>query len=295
MRVSIIGAGRVGQALARRAGEVGFDIIDVVNGSLRSARKAARFIGAGTALAAAKAPLRPADLFLIATPDDQVEAAVELLRRSTVPAAVAFHSSGALTSAVLGPLTERGFAVASCHPLQSFADPARALGRLDKTHFCIEGEAGAVRAARRFVRAIGGHPFEIRTEMKGLYHAAATMSSGGVTALLDVTLELLARCGLGERQAREVLLPLVEGTLANIAAVGTARALTGPVRRGDVHTVARHRHALAASDDEATADSASENVWELYRQLAERGLRLAGRAGTDRAALRRIERLLARR
>jgi predicted short-subunit dehydrogenase-like oxidoreductase (DUF2520 family) len=291
MKVSIIGAGRVGQALARRASAVGFDIIDVVCRSRRAARKAADFIGAGVAHAAASAQLEPAELFLISTPDDKIGAGVELLQRSTVTGAIALHTSGALSSEVLRPLAEQGFAVASCHPLQSFESPERAIRGLDKTHFCIEGDAKAVRAARRFVTAIGAHHFEIRTEMKSLYHAAAVMSSGGVTALLNVTLELLARCGLSERKARDVLLPLVEGTLANIRAVGAARALTGPVRRGDAGTVERHREAIAALDTAAGGGDAT--AWELYRLLAERSLPLAGRAGTDPVALRRIKRVLA--
>src|SRR5437764_1481193 len=82
--------------------------------------------------------------------------------------------------------------------------------------------------ARRFVKAIGARYFEIPTEQKSLYHAAAVMASGGVTALVSASLEMLAHCGLPEKEARRVLLPLVEGTLKNIGAVGAAKALTGP-------------------------------------------------------------------
>jgi predicted short-subunit dehydrogenase-like oxidoreductase (DUF2520 family) len=140
-----------------------------------------------------------------------------------------------------------------------------------------------MRAARRLVKKIGAHHFEIPTEMKSLYHAAAVMASGGVTALVSISLEMLARCGLSEAQARRVLLPLVEGTVANIHAVGPARALTGPVRRGDAGTVTRNLHALAAVDAS----------WrEIYRQLAARGLVLAERAGLDRAALAELRRRL---
>lgn len=285
MKISIIGAGRVGQALALRAREAGFEIVDIVCRSRRSANRAAKFIGAGKAQTASRARLADADLFLISTPDDKIHEAVELVRRSEVKSTVALHTSGALSSDVLKPLAENGFAVGSCHPLQSFESPERGVALLDKTYFCIEGNTKAVRVARRFVKAIGARDFEIKTEMKSLYHAAAVMSSGGITALLSVNLGLLMKCGLSEAKARQVLLPLVEGTLANIRAVGTTEALTGPVRRGDGGTVERNLKALVAADAKAM---------ELYCLLAERSVALARAAGADEAALQNIRKLLGR-
>jgi predicted short-subunit dehydrogenase-like oxidoreductase (DUF2520 family) len=119
--------------------------------------------------------------------------------------------------------------------------------------------------------------------MKGLYHAAAVMASGGVTALVSISVEILSRCGLTEREAVNVLLPLVEGTIANVRTVGAARALTGPVRRGDAGTVRRNIDALKETDRD----------WiEAYRLLARRSLVLAERAGTDKQALKKLHSLL---
>lgn len=287
MRLSIIGAGRVGQTIGRLARAAGDEIVDVVCRSRSSALAAVAFIGAGRPRTAARARLLPADVFLIATPDDRIADAVKLLLKEAwrISGAVALHTSGARASDILGALREAGFATGSCHPLQTFESPARAIEILRGAYFCIEGEPRAVRAARRLVKKIGARHFEISTEMKGLYHAAAVMASGGVTALVSISLEMLARCGLSDAQARRVLLPLVEGTVANIRAVGPARALTGPVRRGDAGTVARNLQALAAMD---------ANWLEVYRQLAARSLVLAERAGLDRASLAELRRLLKR-
>ena len=126
------------------------------------------------------------------------------------------------------------------------------------------------------MRDVGARSFEIPTEQKSLYHAAAVMASGGVTAVLSISLDLLARCGLGEADARRVLLPLVEGTLASIRAVGPARALTGPVSRGDRETVERNMNAVAEVDRD----------WlEIYRLLAKRSITLARQKGTDERLL----------
>lgn len=285
MKLSIIGAGRVGQTIGLMARAAGYDITDVVCRSRRSAVSAVRFIGAGNAQGSADAHLSAADLFLITTPDDKIKEAVELVLSSAPKAGrkVALHTSGALASDVLSPLLVHGFNIGSCHPLQAFESPARAIIHAQASYFCIEGEARAVRAARRLVRQIGARHFEISTEMKSLYHAAAVMASGGVVALVSISLEMLARCGLTEAESKKVLLPLVEGTIANIRAIGPARALTGPVRRGDKGTVERNMKALAGVD----------SMWlEVYRLLAARSLTLSEEAGLDEGSLAQLRGLL---
>jgi len=154
------------------------------------------------------------------------------------------------------------------------------------TFFCIEGERRALLAARRLVRDIGAQSFQIATESKGLYHSAAVLASGGVVSLVSKSLELLVHCGLSETEARKVLFPLVNGTVANLSALGPTRALTGPIRRADVGTVKRNLESLTKVDAKAA---------QLYRLLADQGLALAKRSGTSEASLARLRRVLKRR
>jgi predicted short-subunit dehydrogenase-like oxidoreductase (DUF2520 family) len=283
VRVSIIGAGRVGQTLGRLGREAGYEIADVVCLSRRSAMTATRFIGAGTPQAALGKRLQAVDVIFITTPDDRISDAVRMIRENSqdMGRAVVLHTSGALASDALAALREASFAVGSCHPLQTFESPRRALTLIRQSHFCIEGDAQAVRAARAYVRRIGARSFEIPTTMKSLYHAAAVMSSGGVTTLLSMSLEALRQCGLNETQARRVLLPLTAATVENVRAVGPRRALTGPVRRGDVGTVQHNLEALAARDGRWLA---------IYRLLAAQSLSLIESEldPTVAAALRRL-------
>jgi len=134
--------------------------------------------------------------------------------------------------------------------------------------FAIEGDAEAVRLARRLARDVGGRPVRLRAGAKALYHAAAVLASGHVTALLDTSLEAMRRAGLGEREALAAVLPLVTGTIANVEAAGTEAALTGPFARGDEGTIARNRAALEAVDPRAA---------EVYDLLGERSREIARR------------------
>src|SRR2546423_1431330 len=142
--------------------------------------------------------------------------------------------------------------------------------------------AGLFIRARRPQAKSGARAFEIPTAMKPLYHAAAVMACGGVTALLSASLDALQHCGLKEAEARRVLLPLSEATLANVHAVGPHRALTGPVRRADVGTVQQNLDALGAIDAQ----------WRtIYRLLAAQSLRLV-EPQMDRAIVDALRNLL---
>jgi predicted short-subunit dehydrogenase-like oxidoreductase (DUF2520 family) len=274
--ITIIGAGKVGRAIGKSAFLAGHKIGDLICRSLSSAVAASRFVGAGTPQASPVTRLQAVDLILISTQDDRIAEAVKLVERLAGPLLranqgpalrrrrpVVLHTSGALSSQELAPLKARGFAVGSCHPLQTFESARRSVRSIRRSYFCIEGEPNALRAARRLVRDIGGGFFEIPTGQKELYHAGAVLASGGLTALISISLEILELCGLSDKQAMRALFPLIQGTLANIQAVGPRRALTGPVPRGDTGTMKLNTRALALVQPE----------WaKIYKLLAKRSL-----------------------
>jgi predicted short-subunit dehydrogenase-like oxidoreductase (DUF2520 family) len=153
-----------------------------------------------------------------------------------------FHSSGALTSDELNIYRRQGAAVASVHPLMTFVGGS--LPSLKEIPFGIEGDARAVRAARRIVQQLGGEAFMVRKENKAAYHAWGTLLSPLLLALL-VTAENVARdAGISALDARRMILPIVQQTLANYATLGPAAAFSGPIVRGDLETVRKHLQAL---------------------------------------------------
>ena|SRR5581483_6350643 len=243
-RLAIVGAGRVGTALAR----------------------ALRFGGADVALHGRDlSPLsaaRPAAV-LLCVPDAAIPEAAAAVAEALPGLAFIGHTSGA---SGLDALACDGRAAAfSLHPLQTIPD-----GEADLTGApsAIAGATPAAEAlARRLAEAAGMRPFTVPDERRPAYHAAAVMASNFLVALEESASELLASLGVGD--ARELLAPLVLRSAANWAERGE-RALTGPIARGDEATVERHRAALAA---EAPA------LLPLYDALAERTRALAGRIG----------------
>jgi len=265
--VSIIGSGRLGTALAVALAGREYSILSVVARRARKAREAARFLDSDVQALAAKQlhSMLPADVFLITVPDDQIAGVAAELSRLPFTA-VALHTSGALSAEVLAPLRERGWRIGSVHPLMSVSDARDGDAALRGGYWSVEGDKTAVRLAKTIVSDLGGKSFSIRSEDKPLYHAAAVMASGNVTALFDVALEMLVQCGLTRKTARSVLLPLIASTVHNLETKDPAEALTGTFSRGDLETVKRH---LAALKDKDLADAL-----DLYRLLGERSLKL---------------------
>jgi predicted short-subunit dehydrogenase-like oxidoreductase (DUF2520 family) len=176
------------------------------------------------------------DVLLIATPDAaiaDVAAAVE-----PVPGTVVVHRAGSLGLDVLAPHPQR----ASVHPLVALPDPVIGAQRLAAggAWFAIAGEP----VAKQIVADLDGHAIEVTDENRALYHAAAVIASNHLVALLGQVERVAARAGV----PLAAYLDLVRATVDNVAALGPAAALTGPVARGDWATVERHLAALPADE-----------------------------------------------
>ena len=269
--VSVIGTGRLGTTLALALASRGYSMQSLVARQAQSARKTATLLDDDVQAVGAKdlRSLKPADVFLITVPDDQIaNVAAELsqLRVNPKTRPTALHTSGALSAEVLAPLRKNGWHTGSIHPLASISDAATGEASLCLAFWSVEGDSVALRVGKTIVRDLNGKSFSIRSEDKPLYHAAAVMASGNVVALFDVALEMLAQCGLTRETARSILLPLIESTVRNLETKDPAQALTGTFSRGDLETVKRHLDALKRNQ---LADAL-----ELYRILGERSLKL---------------------
>jgi len=243
--LSIIGAGRVGRALGRRLREAGWKIGAVVTSSEPTARKAVRSIGAGHAHAFLTRQVLAAQVILITTPDHSVaEVAGELDRigAEELRGKIVLHTSGALSSSVLGAVKKCGAAVGSMHPLQTFSGVG--VPPLDGKVFAIEGDTPAVRMARQIARALGAVPVHIEGSKKPLYHAAGALAAGNVLALLEAATRLMTAAGMKRREAVRALLPLTRQVLENFERLGPRAAWTGPLSRGDYGVVAAHMEAM---------------------------------------------------
>lgn len=258
--LNIVGCGKLGKTLARLwTREAAFTIQCVLNSSLDSGKQVVSFIGAGNAVDDYSA-LRAADVWLIATPDDRIPACCEELARSgkLTPQTIVFHCSGALPSSVLQAAKDAGAAVASIHPIRSFAIPELAAKEFAGTYCGMEGDPLALDVLNEAFAAIGARMVPIHANSKTIYHSAAVFACNYLVTLLDVALHAYEKCGVPQDVALLMMEPLVRGTVENVFRIGPASALTGPIARGDIATAEKQAHAVTAWD---------QDYGELYRQF----------------------------
>ena len=214
-RVAIVGDGRLGKALARAFRDRGL----VVSGPLGRG-----YDGAG------------AEVVLLCVPDAAIADAAGLI----VPGPIVGHCSGATSLDPLQP--HEAF---SLHPLMTVMDVG---ATFDGVGCAVAGNSERSKSvAAMLANRIGMQPIEVADADRPLYHAAASIASNFVVTLAGVAEALGARVGV----PRPLLAPLTRAAVEHWAEHGAEQALTGPVARGDEHTVARQRAAIATRAPEA--------------------------------------------
>jgi predicted short-subunit dehydrogenase-like oxidoreductase (DUF2520 family) len=240
--VSIIGAGVVGCAVGRLLRERGFAINGVVARGLAKAERSAGFIGEGIPGTDPVKGAQGADWVFITTPDKAIRATCETIAAGGgfKEGALVVHMSGALSSGALESARKSGARVVSLHPIQSLASAEQAVMNLPGSYVSLEGDPDAMAEGREIVDALGGLIVVIPSEEKALYHAGAAVASNYLVAVVDFAVMIFESLGMEKGDAVKAVMPLIRGTVNNIARVGVPDALTGPIARGDVETVLGH-------------------------------------------------------
>jgi predicted short-subunit dehydrogenase-like oxidoreductase (DUF2520 family) len=283
--ISILGAGRLGTSLGRALAVKGHRIAALASRRLASARESRRIVGQGKPLTGLAEAAALGRIIIVSLPDDLLARTAVKLARSRVDwhGKIVLHTSGLLSSEVLKPLRNCGASVGSFHPAQSFAAKSTPPSRFRGAWFALEGDAAAFTAARALVRELGGRSVAVAAGRKRLYHTACAAASNYPVVLWQTAVELLEQAGLPAAAAQRLVVTLAKGTLRNVKKFDPARALTGPIVRGDIATVRGHLAALGRT---------SPRHLRVYREMGLAALEVA--AGRDLAAgkIRALRRLL---
>ena len=272
-RLNVIGAGKLGRTLARLFSDAGLVTMGAIyNRKIENSRSAQTFIGAGRVISHIEELAdQPAELWMIATPDDAIRNCAEQL--ATLKnmdwdwnSTTVFHSSGLKTALELAALQNLGSSVASAHPAHSFASPQRSLSNFSATVCTLEGDDNAITVLDGLFSGIGGLTTRLQPEAKALYHAATVMASNYLVALIGASETLLEKAGIEDALASAILSPLMRQSLENGLTVGAANALTGPIARGDIETLQAHLAAITQT---------APDLRNTYRTMGRQALKLA--------------------
>ncbi|MFI7896218.1 Rossmann-like and DUF2520 domain-containing protein [Streptomyces sp. CACIS-1.16CA] len=251
LTVGVVGAGRVGPALAASLQLAGHRPVAVSGVSDASRRRAAALLPDVPLVEPAEVLAR-AELVLLTVPDDVLPTLVEgLVETGAVrPGQLLVHTSGRYGTRVLDPALRAGALPLALHPAMTFTGTAVDVQRLAGCSFGVTAPEELRLAAEALVIEMGGEPEWIAEEARPLYHAALALGANHLVTLVAQSMELLTKAGVAAPD--RMLGPLLGAALDNALRSGDA-ALTGPVARGDAGTVAAHIGELRAHAPQAVA------------------------------------------
>lgn len=239
MNIAIVGSGRAGGALAIAASRAGHVITSIEGRNAESVSRLRDLVDVGSG---------EPDLRIVAVSDDALPEMAAVLAELADPAPTV-HVSGAVPVSALTPVAATGVQTGSMHPLQTFPDAERGAARLDGAWMAITADEPLRSVLHEFAASIGSHPFDLNDDVKPLYHAGAAAAANYTLTTLDLSLALFEAAGVPFEAAH----PLIEAIIANAFDLGPAGALTGPVARGDVSTVAAQLAAIRDTIPQAEA------------------------------------------
>eukprot|EP00899_Mesostigma_viride_P020645 jgi/Mesvir1/28582/Mv00997-RA.1 len=269
--LAVIGPGRLGKALASLSADAGYNV-------LLAGRAGGKFLDPHEAAS-------QADAVMLTVPDRDIRDVCRSLAEAGAfrSSSLVAHCSGILRSdEVLASARDVcGCDIGSMHPLQTLPTAEMAIQRLPGSRWFLEGSEGAVGRMEELVQLVfGGVPIRINPDAKVAYHASAVLASNYVTVVLDAAMATASCAGIPEASYLPALAPMVRAAVENALAMGPRHALSGPIVRGDVSTVAAHVAALGTHD---------QGLQELYKALGKWAVRMVSQKGSlDASAIERL-------
>ena len=277
-KLGFIGAGKVGNTLARLWYQKGIEISAIYSRNRLSAQNLADAVHAKVAMDLSDVMLC-ADLIFLTVPDDAILDVAELSATSIDRTGIAVvHTSGATGIEVFRSLSNLGVMTGCLHPIFPFANISMSIKRLPGATFAIETDDEILRLwLVKLVQELDGEMIFIPPGKKAYYHAALAIASNFTVTLAAIAEQMLLNLGADRDAAKNALNILIQATVDNIKEFGVLDALTGPLSREDTDTIRAH---LASIDDTLLA--------EVYRGLARLTFPILQQRGIDTVPIEKI-------
>lgn len=235
--ITIIGAGRVGSALAGALFRSGYSVDMILSATIESARRLASATGAryGTGY---KIP-ETSSVVIISVPDRMLESVAASLDISTD--AVVLHTAGSYGLEVFP--AEHKYSAGVLYPMQTFSEAREP--DMQSVPFFGEGEnRKSINVITELATCLSGRLFMMDTPGRRYLHLAAVFACNFVNHMLDAAGEIAGDAGVDVA----VFESLVKETVEKAFSIGPDKSQTGPAVRNDTITIKKHRELLAGRD-----------------------------------------------
>ncbi len=250
-KISWIGAGNVGWHLAPALDNAGFPVGEVYSRNRSHAEALSQRLYGAKIVGNLDFAESQSDIFILTVSDDAIP---EVTRELVLPEnALLLHTSGSVPISTLEYAAIEDFG--ALYPLQTFSKARKV--RVDDVPFMIEGSTDkAEMMAFKLASAISKSVQVASSETRSQYHLAAVFACNFTNYLMSKAESWVEEKGLDF----DVLHPLIVETIQKSLQNGPSASQTGPARRGDINTIAKHLEMLNEKPEMAA----------LYRLLSDK-------------------------
>ncbi len=231
MKVIIIGAGNVGGHLAKALYEAKVDVLQLFSRDTDNIKVLAKEIGSEP-LSDLKQVSKEADVYLLSVSDQVIEEVAKKLSKVIGKEKLVAHTSGATPSTVLKPYFQP---YGVFYPLQTFSKDQEV--NFSSIPFCIDAnEQEGTFLLEQLAAILSEKVYLISDEQRAVLHIAAVFINNFTNHLVGIGQHIAEKEGM----TFDLLLPLLEETVAKLKRLSPEAAQTGPAKRGDEATIERH-------------------------------------------------------
>jgi len=249
LRVTVIGAGKVGTYLAKRFHDNNYIINMVISKSKNSAVALSKKVHAKWSTSIKDIP-EESDIIIISVPDPAIKSVADEITKLDLNfnRMIVFHVSGTISYSILDKIKKHGATTFSMHPYQTFASKESSGKMKHPIFYGIEGNRLAVAKAKKIVSSIKSKFIVVPGEKKIIYHSSAVMISNFLLALFSSAEELLSQIEKNKKIRHEFMTSLSSEAYKNYFEKGFKKSITGPAVRRDMNTIEKHIIALNKED-----------------------------------------------
>ena len=258
-KIAVIGAGKIAYSLVNAIVKNGYKVELIISSNYDSAKNLAKKFYIKNYSDKFTNLNNNNRIVFISVPDNQIKIIANKLARLNINVknSLFIHFSGVENISNLISLRKKGALTASFHIMQTF--PSKRIVKVDDCYVSIETENKfAERFLFKLAKDLKLKPFRLSSEEKILYHLTGVFASNFLVGNIFSSENIFnIKKNKITYNNFDFLSPIIKSTFKNLKKLGSSKALSGPIERGDLSTVKKHISSLKRKIN-------SKKIYDIY-------------------------------
>lgn len=242
--IAIIGAGKLAHSLTSALIKSGYNVQIIISRKLSSAKSLAKIFSISQYSNSIKKIPSEVDAFLLTVSDGEIKKLADSLSKlkRDFTNCICIHFSGVENISALNSLMIKGCATGSLHIIRPFT--SKNVVEVKNSHASIESEDNRSKLfLAQLCMKLKLKSHIISSDEKVFHHLAAVYSSNFLVGNIFNSFSLISS---KSNTPKNILRQTTQSAIDNVFNLSPAKALSGPIDRGDIYTIKKHLDAFDA-------------------------------------------------